>query len=347
MIFDFTDDQRAFADSVGALLERAAGPSALRTAWASGARDQGLWDELRKIGLIGLLIDDELGGAGARAVDGALALEQVGYHAVAAPVAENAFVLPLLLRGNDDVAARSWQQDVAGGTATIASVTEADGIAAHASEAEAFLLIEGDAVHLVPRDEVTVERVESSDPSLGLGIVTATIGAESVIAPGRRAVLRFRAVHAMSSALTLVGTTQRLLDMTRRHVLERHQFGRQLGSFQAIKHRLADVAVGIEAARSLAWYAAYASEHEQDQFYSAALCAKASASSAAAAAGVAALQLHGGIGFTWEHDLHLFLQRARALEVLHGSRSSQREEVGRIFLDDIESSIGGVEVLAR
>ena len=116
----------------------------------------------------------------------------------------------------------------------------------------------------------------------------------------------------------------RLLETTTAYVKARQQFGRPVGSFQAVKHRLADAHTAVEQARAATWYAAYALANGLDDAPVAASAAKAVASDAEAFANSASLQLHGGIGFTWEHDLHLWLKRGKALEQAYGSAAAHR-----------------------
>lgn len=332
MLFDFTDDQVSFARSVEALLEPAATPRSLREAWRLQAGDDALWRRLADVGLLGLLIDESAGGMGASAVDAALALERIGYHAVAAPVVDNVVVLPMLLAGSPAEGAADRLSRVAAGTSTVSQVLSQARLATYAQGAEVFIVAEVDSVHLVPREQATITPVVSTDPGLGLAEVRAETSSRTEVARGAGALALLRASSAMAASLLLVGTAQRMLDLTCGHVLARKQFGQPLGAFQAVKHALADAAVHLEVARGLSWYAAYAASHQPESFAGAASRAKAAASEAAAGVGRAALQFHGGIGFTWEHDLHLYLQRANALKTLYGSTSEHRVAVGKSYL---------------
>jgi len=323
MIFDFTDDQYAFAASVDAAVAATAPVSTLRKAWTEPDPHHDLWQQLGDIGLLGLLVPDAHGGSGATTVDAALAIERVGYHAVATPVADTAIVLPSLLAEGNEL------DTIASGDLRVTTVTEQACLAPFATIADRFLVVADDSVHLLGRDQITLAPVAAQDRSLDLARVIATTAQPATVV-GDAA--RLRTLRAMTTALTQVGLCQRLLDMTVEYVQQRHQFGRPIGSFQAIKHGLADAAVDLEAARSLAWYAAYAVAHDQDDAGTAAHAAVAASSAAATRASQAALQFHGGIGFTAEHDLQLFLHRAKALQVLGGTRSAHRRAVGLDFL---------------
>ncbi|MFW0149926.1 acyl-CoA dehydrogenase family protein [Mycobacterium sp. smrl_JER01] len=144
----------------------------------------------------------------------------------------------------------------------------------------------------------------------------------------------------MGAAAQLVGCAQALLDMTVSYSMQREQFGKVIGSFQAIKHKLADSAVAIEAARSLTWAAAYALAHGTDDALAMCHAAKGAASAAGSQVNATALQVHGGIGFTWEHDLHLWLKRCAALERAHGASYEHREELGAKLIESRTTTSG-------
>jgi len=128
-----------------------------------------------------------------------------------------------------------------------------------------------------------------------------------------------------------LGGAERVLEMTTAYVKERMQFGRPIGSFQAIKHRLADMMIEVEAAKSAAWYAACVADERPEELAEAAAIAKSYCCDAFFDCAANAIQLHGGIGFTWEHDVHLYFKRARATAMLLGSPAWQRERLVRHF----------------
>jgi alkylation response protein AidB-like acyl-CoA dehydrogenase len=128
-----------------------------------------------------------------------------------------------------------------------------------------------------------------------------------------------------------LGGAERVLEMTTAYAKERVQFGRPIGSFQAIKHRLADMMIEVEAAKSAAWYAACVADERREELAEAAAIAKSYCCDAFFDCAANAIQLHGGIGFTWEHDAHLYFKRARAAATLLGSPAWQRERLVRRF----------------
>jgi alkylation response protein AidB-like acyl-CoA dehydrogenase len=142
------------------------------------------------------------------------------------------------------------------------------------------------------------------------------------------AALELARIALASEAL---GGAERVLEMTTAYAKERVQFGRPIGSFQAIKHRLADMMIVVEAAKSAAWYAACVADERREELAEAAAIAKSYCCDAFFDCAANAIQLHGGIGFTWEHDAHLYLKRARAAATLLGSPAWQRERLVRRF----------------
>ncbi|MCW2543116.1 MAG: acdA 2 [Frankiales bacterium] len=189
----------------------------------------------------------------------------------------------------------------------------------HAATASMLLVAVGDDLQLV--EDFTAEPVEVLDVTRPCARVTAQPG--RVVGSAAAA----RDLEAVALAAECVGAAQRLLEMTVEHLLTREQFGLPLGSFQALRHRVADLTVLVEAARSSVWYAAQGNELPVS-----APLALATASDAFTAVAGEAVQLHGGIGFTWEHDVHLYFKRAWSTALLHDSRALRRlafERAGR------------------
>ena len=183
-----------------------------------------------------------------------------------------------------------------------------------AAGADLLLMAEGDDLLLV--EDFTAEPLQTLDPTRPQARVT-------VGRPGTKvgSASYARDLHYVALAAESVGGAARVVEMTVDHLRTREQFGRPLGSFQALRHRVADLTVTVEAATSSAWYAAQAPE----DLPVAAPLAKAVAADAFVAVAGEAIQLHGGIGFTWEHDLHLFFKRAWTTALMHGDSRSLRK----------------------
>lgn len=337
MDFGFNDDQVSFRDAVNGYLTDSFTPVQLRQVWAQPDRyDHWVWRKgLAQLGVPGVLVADEHGGSGGTPVDLMLVLEELGAAAVPEPVAETAVVAPLLLAEFGDAETRErWLAPLAAGDLLVAwAATPKDALVAYGVDADLVIVRDGEDVHLVPASSVSGEIVQGADPSRRLAACDVEIGATTLLTSDPAAGRLIDAAGATATGALLVGLSQRLIDLTRDYLLARRQFGKTLGEFQSLKHRLADVAVQTEAARSLVWHAGYRLTAGEVERAPAARMAKAAASRAAYLAGSAALQLHGGIGFTWEHDLHMFLQRGKAWERAYGDTGEHRLELGTQILE--------------
>ncbi len=185
-------------------------------------------------------------------------------------------------------------------------------------------------IHLVDAASVTVDAVSSLDPTRRLGNPNWTPTPATQVLAGPEAVAaisRLADRAAVATAAELLGLTQRMIGLAAEYAKERHQFGKPIGSFQAVKHLLAGAQVQLEFARPVVYGAAWALDHAAPDASRAASVAKAYASDAATEAARVALQVHGAIGYTWECDLHLFLKRAWALAEAWGSAADHRTSV--------------------
>ncbi len=337
MNFDFSDEQYAVRDVAREVFGREWSPAHLRERWDSPEpADSRVWKALAEVGILGLTTPEEYGGLGGNEIDLVLVLEEAGRAGIPDPLIDTVAVAAPLLADAED-AGVEWLGRISSGDA--AGSIQLDGMpfVLDADVADFVIVQRGSELHLVPRDGVRTAPVESEDKARRLFTVEADMSPETQIAEGAAAVEDARARGAGATASFLNGVSLRVLEMTLEHVKARHQFGRPIGSFQAVKHKLASVHVAVEAARSAAWYAAYALARRLPDAHLAAAAAKAAAADASALAGSEALQCHGGIGFTWEHDLHLWLKRAKALEQAHGSAAEHRRRLARNLIERVGS----------
>ena len=336
MDFDFTEDQYALRDLARDVFAKESSPARLREVWeADGERDPRVWKTLADVGLLGLTVAEEHGGLGGDATDVALVLEEAGRAALPEPFLETvAIAAPMLARFGTDRHRTEWLPRIAAGDA-IATVRPPDSpFAVDADVANSFIILDeaGDA-RLVVGERLAGRRVPSEDRARRLFEFAGGTGGDRM-APGAAAYLT--RVGAVATANLLNGVSLRLLESTVEYVKGREQFGRAVGSFQAVKHKLATVHTELEAARSSAWYAAYAIANDLPDADRAAGVAKATANEAAALANREALQCHAGIGFTWEHDLHLWLKRGKALEGTWGTAREHRATLAAGLFDEDE-----------
>lgn len=307
MKFALDEQQRDFAASIDAALGAADLPGAIR-AWADGdvAPGRKVWEQLANLGVTALVVPEKFDGLDADPVDLVVALERLGRWSVPGPVAESVAVAPILLA--DDK--RSAQLASGELIATVALPPHTP----RAVDAEAAGL-----VLLADENGVTQASVgechRSVDPSRRLYDVTAT--GDTWQADVKRAY----EFGALATAAQLVGGAEALLSDTVDYAKQRTQFGRTIGSYQAIKHKLADVHIAIELARPLVYGAALSLEPRDVS------AAKAAASEAGLLAARSALQTHGAIGYTQEHDLSLTLLRVQALRSAWGTPEAHRRRV--------------------
>ncbi|MEV6626948.1 acyl-CoA dehydrogenase family protein [Amycolatopsis sp. NPDC051106] len=306
MKFQLSPEQRQFSASLHDLLG-GADTAAVARAWAAGSPERGLklLRALADLGVPALLVDEEHGGLGGSAVDLVVAFEALGYHAVPGPLVETAAVAPAVLTGDRLTA-------LAGGDllATVVAPPEVP-LALDADVAGAVLdLNEGEVAG------VGIELVPSIDPARRLFRITGTTRTTAA-----DPVAFDRGVLAVSAQL--LGAGQWLLDASVAYAKQRSQYGRAIGEYQAVKHLLADVVTQLELARPLLYGAAVAG----DTFARDVSAAKVMAADAAYLAARTALQVHGAIGYTAEHDLGLRLTKVRALAGAWGTGSFHRARV--------------------
>ncbi|WP_418004622.1 acyl-CoA dehydrogenase family protein [Mycobacterium sp. PDNC021] len=317
MFFELDESQRDFAASIDAALGAADVPAAVR-AWggvekaADAAPGRKVWSTLADLGVTALNVPEEFDGIGAHPVDLVVALERLGYWAVPGPVTESIAVAPVLL------ASDKRSEGLASGE-LIATVAQPP-LAPRAVDADTAGLIllasEGQV-----QDATICTEHQSVDPARHLFDVTATGEAQ----PADTA--KAFEFGALATAAQLVGAGQAMLDMAVEYAKQRTQFGTVIGTYQAIKHKLADVHIAVELARPLVYSAALALADGSPTLARDVSAAKVAANEAALLAARSSLQTHGAIGFTQEHDLSLLLLRTQALRSAWGDSAWHRTRV--------------------
>ncbi len=313
-----TEEQQELASTMRALLTKQADSGAVRAAMASEhGYDEALWQTLtEQIGVPALAVPEEYDGVDASLMETAVVLEEVGRSLAPSPLLASAIATAaLLLHGTDAQRADLLPRVAAGVLATVVL--------------EPPLVLEPDAeIVLVPRpDGLDVsdsrpERRPALDPTLRLGHLDVDADPSQPL----------RDVAASLATALQVGAAQRGLDMSVAYAKERVQFGRPIGSFQALKHRMADMLVLVEMARSASWaacgtasaYVADPNDERAESLRVRAAVAQAYCSDALEKVAGETVQLHGGIAITWEHDAHLVLKRAHALGQLFGPARMHR-----------------------
>lgn len=317
MNFELDEQQRDFAASIDAALAAADVPGAVR-GWA--AKDTGpgrkVWAQLAELGVTALLVPERFDGIEAHPVDLVVALERLGRWCVPGPVTESIAVAPVLLAGSPQQADRCAALAAGELLATVAAPPHTPR-AVDADTAGLVLLATDGQVH----EATAGARHESVDPSRKLFDVTAS-GASHPADTDRA--FQF---GALATAAQLVGAAQAMLDSSVDYATQRSQFGNVIGSYQAIKHKLADVHIAVELARPLVYGAALSLADGSPDTTRDVSAAKVAAGEAALLSARSSLQTHGAIGFTAEHDLSLWLVRVQALRSAWGDPRMHRRRV--------------------
>jgi alkylation response protein AidB-like acyl-CoA dehydrogenase len=338
MDFTFSDDQLAFREAISRFLMTEAAPEMLREIWETDVgRSPELRNKIAEQGLTGLSVPEAYGGLGMDDVAWALMTQELGYYAIPDSLADTAYVASALIEALPEHTPdrAQWLERVVEGSIRIAIGHPQSSLVADAHLAEWLFLAHGDEVHAVPRAQVDVEACASIDASRRLGRVSWKPSAATRVADaaqGRELWAQVLNRGALSVAGQLLGLAQRMLDLSVDYAAQRKQFGKPIGSFQAVKHHLADVAIRLEAAKPVLYRAAYALAHDEANaslWVSQARLACAEASWLAARQGI---QVHGAMGYTWEVDLQMFMKRAWALDSAWGDRTFHTARVAEYVL---------------
>jgi len=334
MQFAFTPEQIEFADAVADLLAKECSPEQLRVAWDNESGTiPGLWDRLVEMGVPGLLAPEGLGGFGLTELDLVRISYEAGRVALPEPLSATAGVVIPALRDHaqsDD--AERWIAAILGGEAQVALGLARNPFVLNASAAQTFLLEADDGLHLVDADVVEFAPETSVDHSRRPFRVEWTPSDATRLANAEVAAAEANTRSALFSAAELLGLAETMLSLTTGYVAERKQFGVPIGSFQAIKHHCANALLKLEFAKPLVWRAAYSLATGDADGSVHVSMAKAAASDAADVVGRIAMQCHGGIAYTVEYDLHLYLKRSWALIAQDGNAAAHRRRVADAVL---------------
>lgn len=331
MNFTLSDEQRMFTEAARTMLADTCTSARLRELMTTDeARDSARWQAIVESGFTNVLLPEAIGGMGLTEIEFSLIAEVAGYFALPEPLIESAGVAVPMLAALDPHAA-----SLANAAATIAIQHPLNPFIADADTAALLLIVDEGSVHLVPAARVKLEREPSIDALRRLFRADWTPSHDSRIADAAKAKpLLADALDraALFTAAQCLGIAQRCVDLGVAYAKERHQFGKPIGSYQAVKHLLASAQVKIEFTRPVV-HAAAAQFAQRDLHSRARISqAKLDASEAAELAARTALQVHGAMGYSWEVDVHVFLKRALALTFAWGDPAFHRARVAaRIF----------------
>jgi alkylation response protein AidB-like acyl-CoA dehydrogenase len=335
MDFTFTEDQLLFQASVQDFLTNEITAERIRASWDSDSgRDDALWDQLTELGLTGITVPEEYAGLGMSELDFVLLAQESGYVALPEPLVHVTLVAVPMLREIGGELAAHWLPKIASGKAKVVVGLEQNLVVEDAHIADLLLLQRGDALLAAMPEQVTLQHNESIDPSRKLFSVEVATGAATVATGEQAASLVSNALNrgALGCAAQALGLAQRMIDLTVQYTSERHQFGKPIGSFQAVKHQMANVAVALEYAKAPTHRAAYAIAMQHEIASHAVSHAKLVACEAANLAAKNCHQAHGAMGYTWEMDLHIFMKKAWAMSNTWGDAGFHKTRVAdRIF----------------
>ena len=344
MHFTFDDQQIQFRDAVRSFLVVAAAPEELREFWETDeyGRSNEMRGKITDQGLTALSVPEAHGGMGLGDLDWVLLLQEVGYHAIPDSLSDAAYVAVGILNDLPDDAACSefkaqWLSRMVQGEARLAISHPLNPFVHDAKIAHQILLWHNDEIHAVTPDKVELELNPSVDQSRRLYRLNWTpTDATRLCDAATGAPIWQNAINraSLSVAAQLAGLAQRMLDLGVDYSAQRKQFGKPIGSFQAIKHHMANVAVKIEFARPVLHRAAYALHHQQADVATKVSHARLASAEAALLAARNSMQTHGAMGYTWEADLQMFMKRAWALESYWGDRIFHKQRVADALFDE-------------
>jgi alkylation response protein AidB-like acyl-CoA dehydrogenase len=345
--FELTEEQAALQEISRGMLATHCPPRLVRSLANAGSDvDDKLWQRAAELGWIDLAVPAESGGSGQGITELCLVAEEIGRVVAPGAFIDTALVA-IALTGSSreglvpDLAAgrakASWAHHgrVSGSYDDDAFVVSGRATAVLAAAAADWLLItadsdEGRRLVLVEQPRARVEARRTLDETrrwYDVVLDGVRIPAADIISVDQGQIEWLSDAAAVLTAADALGVGERLLEMTNAYVKVREQFGRPIGSFQAVKHKLADMLTTLKVARAAIYYAAMALDAGAADTALASSAAKAFTGQGVAALASEALQTHGGIGFTWEHDLHLYLRRAKVDEMLHGTTAEHHERI--------------------
>jgi alkylation response protein AidB-like acyl-CoA dehydrogenase len=317
MDFDLTEDQQEIKRVARDLLGVRSTMARVREAAEARRYDDALWQEIVALGWPGIAVDERHGGQGLGAVELSVLLEELGYACAATPFLSTAVVASVLQSAGTDRQRERWLPGLVSGAVRA-------GVGPHAlvldgSDADIVLLIDGDTAVLL--ESFDSEPFDTIDPTRRFARVRGEGEALESDAAAR---------FSVAVAAEVVGVCQRALEMTLDYVKERKQFGVPVGSFQAVSHRCAEMLLHTESARSASYFGAWAADADPERLPEGAALAAAAAATGGRMVAASAIQNHGGIGFTWEADVHWLYKRAELDRALLGSSSRHHATLARI-----------------
>ena len=343
MNFIFTEEQTQFKDAIKSFLAEECAPASIRDGWQKNKSfNLERWKNLIELGVLSSNLPEEKGGLGMDQVTLAMMVEEMGYAGLPEPVAEQIFlvndVIPFLPKNITEAVESNYND----GTQYIALAHPLAPNPLFLNDAAGLILLDSSECKFIAKDDMDFEIISSNDPSRELFKLSSMNGAISTSENFDELNSAVSARGALMTAALLIGLAQKMIDLSSVYVLDRAQFGKPIGSFQAVKHMLADVAVKIEFAKPAVYRAAYSLSQNNPKSALHCAHAKLMCTQAAELACKNSIQAHGAMGYTWEMDLHIYMRKAwsmmacwgnedRQQELIYKTLSSTSEELGVLY----------------
>ena len=343
MNFIFTEEQTQFKDAIKSFLAEECAPASIRDGWQKNKSfNLERWKNLIELGVLSLNLPEEKGGLGMDQVTLAMMVEEMGYAGLPEPVAEQIFlvndVIPFLPKNITEAVESNYND----GTQYIALAHPLAPNPLFLNDAAGLILLDSSECKFIAKDDMDFEIISSNDPSRELFKVSSMNDAISTSENFDELNSAVSSRGSLMTAALLIGLAQKMIDLSSVYVLDRAQFGKPIGSFQAVKHMLADVAVKIEFAKPAVYRAAYSLSQNNPKSALHCAHAKLMCTQAAELACKNSIQAHGAMGYTWEMDLHIYMRKAwsmmacwgnedRQQELIYKTLSSTSEELGVLY----------------
>lgn len=347
MEFSFTEEQAMIAETAQQFFVENADSKRTRAAMASDGFDHETWQSFcQELGFSGILISEEFGGSALNMVEFACVAESAGAQVAAIPLLSLAMPARAIAAGGSDSQRSEWLPKLAAGEIIAASGSSdkaafEDGkltgifeFVPHANIADIFVLNGSDGAWIISKNDVHIGTFTTMDQTRPLSRLMLKNAPADPLKDSQAAKAASHEGGLICLAAEALGGAQACLDRTIAYANERVQFGRTIGSFQAYKHRLADMMIEIEQARSAVYWAACSIDEGSEDAEFAIHAAKCFCADTFFKCAGDMIQLHGGIGFTWEHDAHLFFKRARAIQSMLNGGDWHREKIATMILGE-------------
>ena len=326
MNFIFTEEQTQFKDAIKSFLAEECAPASIRDGWQKNKSfNLERWKNLIELGVLSSNLPEKKGGLGMDQVTLALMVEEMGYAGLPEPVAEQIFlvndVIPFLPKNVTEAVESNFND----GTQYIALAHPLAPNPLFLNDAAGLILLDSSECKFIAKDDMDFEIISSNDPSRELFKISSMNDAISTSENFDELNSAVSSRGSLMTAALLIGLAQKMIDLSSVYVLDRAQFGKPIGSFQAVKHMLADVAVKIEFAKPAVYRAAYSLSQNNPKSALHCAHAKLMCTQAAELACKNSIQAHGAMGYTWEMDLHIYMRKAWSMMACWGNEDKQQE----------------------